>query len=460
MASRLITPEKVRKLQRALYAKAKEEPQFRFYQLYDKLYREDILGHAYALCRANGGNPGVDGERFSDIEGNDRGRWLGELTQELRERRYRPQAVRRVTIPKPDGKTRPLGIPTIRDRVVQMAAVLILSPIFEVDFADEQYAYRPGRSAHDALNKIHRNLYQGYTEVVDADLSGYFDSIPHGELMQSVARRVSDRHILRMIKMWLEMPVEEEDNRGRRHRSARNRKEHRGTPQGAVISPLLANIYIRRFVMGWKRLGYEQRLQARIVNYADDFVIMCKGTAVEAARTMRVMMEQLKLTVNEEKTRVCCLPNERFDFLGYTIGRYWSVKTGRPIWSTRPSKKSVQKMTREITRQTSRQGGWMEAKDLAVRLNRQLTGWANYFKLGQVSPAYKAIDMHVRKRLRQWLCRKHKVEGRGTRRFPIEYLYGDMGVKSLASFQRNLPWAKAKRSCPRAGCGKSARPVR
>ena len=242
MASRLVTPEKVRKLQRALYAKAKEEPRFRFYQLYDKLYREDILGHAYALCRANGGNPGVDGERFSDIEGNDRGRWLGELTQELRERRYRPQAVRRVTIPKPDGKTRPLGIPTIRDRVVQMAAVLILSPIFEVDFADEQYAYRPGRSAHDALNKIHRHLYQGYTEVVDADLSGYFDSIPHGELMRSVARRVSDRHILRLIKMWLEMPVEEEDNRGRRHRSARNRKEHRGTHQGAVISPLLANI--------------------------------------------------------------------------------------------------------------------------------------------------------------------------------------------------------------------------
>jgi group II intron reverse transcriptase/maturase len=253
-----------------LHAKAKGSPAYRFYVLYDKVLRKDVLTHAYACCRANGGAGGVDGQAFEDIQSYGVERWLGELTEELRNRTYRPQAVRRVWIPKPDGKQRPLGIPTVKDRVVQMAAVLVLEPIFEADLQPEQYAYRPGRSALDAVQVVHALVSTGHDEVVDADLSGYFDSIPHAELMKSVARRVSDRHLLHLIKMWLEAPVEETDERGRKQRCTRNKDTGRGTPQGAPISPMLSNLYMRRFVLGWKVLGHERRLDAHIVNYADD----------------------------------------------------------------------------------------------------------------------------------------------------------------------------------------------
>ena len=231
-------------------------------------------------------------------------------------------------IPKPDGKQRPLGIPCIKDRVVQMAAVLVLEPIFEADLEPEQHAYRPGRDALDAVRQVERLLRTGHTEVVDADLSGYFDSIPHPELMKSVSRRISDGRILRLIKMWLETPVEETDAKGHRHRTTRNKDQGMGTPQGSPISPLLSNIYMRRFVKGWKTGGHERRLDARIVNYADDFVICCRGTADEAMAVMRGMMSKLKLTVNETKTRLCRLPEETFDFLGYTLGRNYDRRTG------------------------------------------------------------------------------------------------------------------------------------
>jgi group II intron reverse transcriptase/maturase len=238
----LRTPEKVEKLQAALHAKAKGSPGYRFYTLYDKVHRGDVLEFAYRLCLRNGGAPGVDGERFEDIEASGRDPWLGELTEELRKKTYRPQAVRRVWIPKPDGTRRPLGIPTVRDRVVQTAVVLVLEPIFEADLPPEQYAYRRGRSALDAVQAVHGLLSTGHTEVVDADLKAYFDEIPHAELMKSVARRVSDRHLLHLIKMWLEAPVEEIDDRGRKHRTTRNKDRGRGCPQGAPISPPLANL--------------------------------------------------------------------------------------------------------------------------------------------------------------------------------------------------------------------------
>ena len=439
----LRTPESVQKLQAALHAKAKEVPTYRFYALYDKLYREDILAHAWRLAKSNGGAAGVDGQTFRDIEEHGVERWLGELAEDLRKKTYRPQPVRRVYIPKPDGRKRPLGISTIRDRVAQTAAVLILSPIFEVDLQSEQYAYRQGRNAHDAVRHIHRLLNTGYRDVVDADLADYFGSIPHSELMSSVARRVSDRHMLHLIKQWIVVPVEEEDDRGGKRRTAEARHKKRGIPQGAPISPLLSNIYMRRFILGWKVLGHAARLNAHIVNYADDLTILCRGTAEEAMTAMREMMGRLKLTMNEEKTRLCRVPESSFTFLGYTFGRCYSEKSGRAYIGTRPAKKSIAKVRRAISERTSLRRLLIDTQDQIVELNRLLTGWGNYFCLGPVSKAYRGIDAHVVMRLRRWLCKKHKTPGRGIARFPDEHLYQKLGLKRLAPSTRNLPWAKA-----------------
>jgi group II intron reverse transcriptase/maturase len=436
-------PEKVRKLQETLHAKAKGSPGYRFYALYDKVYRADVLEFAYRCCRHNGGAAGVDGERFEDIEAYGTERWLGELAEKLRDKTYRPEAVRRVWIPKPDGSKRPLGIPTVRDRVVQTAAVLVLEPIFEADLQPEQYAYRPGRSAVEAVKEVHQLLRTGHTEVVDADLSGYFDEIPHAELMKSVARRVSDGRMLRLIKMWLQAPVEEHDDRGGKHRTTRNKDRGRGCPQGAPISPLLANLYMRRFVLGWKVLGHEQRLDARIVNYADDLVICCRGTGEDAMGAMREMMGTLRLTVNEAKTRLCRVPDESVEFLGYTIGRCYSARTGREYIGTRPSRKVVRRLCRRISEMTARRWTPTEAEDRVGRLNRLLLGWSNYFRLGPVSKAYRSVDSHTRRRLRQWLCAKHKVQGRGISRFPDEYLYRELGLVRLDVRTRGFPWANA-----------------
>jgi RNA-directed DNA polymerase len=436
-------PEKVQKLQQALHAKAKGSPDYRFYLLYDKLYREDILAFAYQCSRANGGAAGVDGQSFADIEAYGLERWLSELTQELRTKSYRPQAVRRVWIPKPDGKKRPLGIPTVKDRVVQMAAVLVLGPIFEADLLPEQFAFRHGRGAMDAVKSVRNLISRGYDQVVDADLSGYFDSIPHAELMKSVARRVSDRHLLHLIKMWLEAPVEETDDRGHTHRTTRNRDEHRGTPQGAPISPLLANIYMRRFVSHWKTWGYERWFNAHIINYADDFVICCHRTAVQAMKAMRKTMDTLRLTVNEAKTRICQLPDETFDFLGYTFGRYYAYRTGRPYLAMRPSRKSINRIIRKVHEATTRRWLCADPQERVQALNRMLNGWANYFCLGPVSRVYEVVDRYARQRLRQWLRHKHKLPGGGYTRFPDKYLYQTLGLTCLVEQRRTVSWALA-----------------
>lgn len=433
----------VEKLQTALHEKAKRSPDFRFYSLYDKVYRKDVLWVAYRRCLINGGAPGIDGQTFEDIEAYGHMRWLDELAEELQTKTYSPSPVKRVWIPKPDGKQRPLGIPTIRDRVVQMAMVLVLEPIFEADLQPEQYAYRPGKSAHDAVRHVHSLLSTGHTEVVDADLSGYFDSIPHGDLMKSVARRVSDKQVLHLIKMWLVAPVEETDRRGRKQRTTRNKDEKRGTPQGAPISPLLANLYMRRFVLGWKTLGHEQRLDAHIVNYADDFVICCRGTAEQAMTAMRQIMDKLHLTVNEQKTRQCRVPDDSFDFLGYTIGRCYSPKTGNAYIGTRPSRKTITRLCREISELTSRRQTLLPVEDRVGKINRKLIGWSNYFCLGPVSQAYAAVDHHVCRRLRQWLCVKHKVPGQGTSRFPDTYLHQNLGLVKLPERIRNFSWANS-----------------
>lgn len=437
----LSPPEKVKKLQQTLHEKAKANPTYRFYALYDKLYRMDVLQYAWKCCRANGGKPGVDGIDFAQIESEGVESWLETVAEELRAKTYRPEAVRRVYIPKPNGKQRPLGIPTIRDRVVQMAAAIVLGPIFEVDLCDEQYAYRPGKSAHGAIQEIHHWVSRGHHEVLDADLSGYFDTIPHPELVKSLARRISDGMMLKLLKMWLQMPVEETGPKGGKRRTNPARKTKRGTPQGAPISPLLSSLYMRRFILSWKQLGWERRLGARVVNYADDFVILCQNGGQEAYHAMKNIMEKLKLTVNEEKTRVCRLPEERFEFLGYEIGRCYSPKTGRAFWGTRPSKKSIQGITRSISELTRSNRVLLDTEMVVRAINQKLTGWGNYFSLGPVSAAYRIVDAQATYRLRRWLCRKHKVAGQGTQAFPYDYLHQQLGLVSLKQQPRRMIYA-------------------
>jgi RNA-directed DNA polymerase len=429
------TPEKIRSLQRKLYRKAKAEPAFRFYVLYDKICRDDILRHAYGLARANAGAPGVDGVGFAEIEASGLEAWLASLREELVSKTYRPDPVRRVLIPKPDGGERPLGIPTIRDRVVQTAAKLVLEPIFEAAFEDNAYGYRPARGAVDAVKDVHRHLCWGYTDVVDADLSGYFDSIPHDALLQSVARRIADGAVLRLIKLWLKAPIEERDRDGTRRMSG-GRGNARGTPQGGVVSPLLANLYMNRFLKHWRLTGRGEAFRAHVVAYADDFVILSRGSAAEALTWTKAVMTKLGLTLNEAKTSVKNARQERFDFLGYSFGPHHYKANGQRYLGASPSKKSVQRLKAKV-RDVLVPGNtqpWWEVRDT---LNRSLRGWSNYFSYGTRRSAFRGVDRYVYERVRDFLARRHKVAGRGTRRFSCEVVYGERGLLRL----ERLPFA-------------------
>lgn len=425
----LSTPERIRTLQRRLYAKAKKEPQFRFYTLYDKIYRWDILEHAYHRARANAGAPGVDGVTFEQIEAAGVETFMRAIQRELQEGTYRADPVRRVEILKADGKSlRPLGIPTIRTRVIQTAALLVLGPIFEADLPDNAWGYRPKRSAVGAVEQVHADLKAGYTDVVDADLRQYFETIPHAELMRCVARRISDRKVLALIKAWLQAPIVERDDRGRPRRRG-GKHHHRGTPQGGVISPLLALLYMRRFLLAWQQ-RWEQRLQARVCAYADDLVVLCCGTAVEALTVTRDLMRRIKLELNEEKTRVVDARKEHFDFLGYTFGPMHSPRNGAWYLGAAPSKARVRRLRQAVHRYLGPHNQ-SPVDEVIAHLNRLLVGWQNFFSYGTVTKTYRQVDRYVADQLRRFLVRRHKAKSRGTQQFPNRRLYQEYGLHPL-----------------------------
>jgi RNA-directed DNA polymerase len=434
----LATPTTIRTLQRKLYRKAKAEPAFRFYLLYDKIYRADILRHAYALARANAGAPGTDGMTFAAVEASGPERWLAGLREELVSKTYRPDPVRRVSIPKPDGGERPLGIPTIRDRVVQTAAKLVLEPIFEADFEDNAYGYRPARGAVDAVKEVHRLICRGHTDVVDADLSRYFDSIPHGELLKSVARRIVDRHVLRLIKLWLKAPIEERDDGDGTRRIGGGKSNARGTPQGGVVSPLLANIYMNRFLKYWRLTGRGEAFRAHVIAYADDFVILSRGCAAEALAWTKAVMTQLGLTLNEAKTSLKNARQERFDFLGYSFGPHRYKANGHWYLSASPSEKSVRRLKIKVGNLLvpGNNDPWSEVRDT---LNSSLLGWSNYFCHGTRRSAFRGVDRYVYERVRDFLARRHKVAGRGTHRFSLDVVYGQHGLLRLERLPLTAP---------------------
>jgi group II intron reverse transcriptase/maturase len=421
----------VEKLQTALQAKAKAEPSYRFYSLWDKVYRRDVLWQAYRHCRANGGAPGADRITFEQIEAEGVGAWLAKLQEELRSKTYCPGPLLRVWIPKSNGGQRPLGIPAIRERVAQMALLLVIGPIFEADLCPEQYGFRPGVDAKMAVRRAYFHVAKrGLREVVDADLSDYFNTIPHGALLRCLSRRIADGQVLSVIKQWLRVPVVERTEDGER-RTTEAADKNRGVPQGGPASPMLANLYFRRFILAWKQFGHERQLQAHVVNYADDLVICCRpGKGSQAMEVFRSLMTRLGLTVNERKTRLVKLPEESFDFLGYTVGRFYG-HNGQSYIGTRPSKKAVRKLLLRIHEETSSRWNWQLPEERIPELNSLLRGWCGYFNQGPVARVYWLIRKYTERRFRRWLRRREQRRGTGYKQYPDAYLYQTLGLYQL-----------------------------
>ena len=427
---RLATPENIRTLQRKLYLKAKQEPGYRFYALYDKVCRADILAHACRLVKAAGGCAGADGRTFEDIEEREGvTKFLAELGEALRAKTYRTEPVLRVMIPKGNGSERPLGIPTIRDRVAHMAVKMVIEPILEADFCECSYGFRPKRSAHQAIDAIAEGMHQGYTQVIDADVSKYFDTIPHAKLLATVAERVADGAMLHLLKLWLKAPVVSDED-GKRRNLGGGKGSRKGTPQGGVISPLLANLYLHLLDRNWERQKMAECHQARLVRYADDFVVLCRQQTDAPMRMIQRIMGKLGLSLNEEKTRVVNVWQERIRFLGFEIGIARSGCTGKPYPLVIPSKKSCKAIKSRLTALTTLKQVLISPEDLTRRMNMQLRGWVGYFHYRNCSKAMKEVKAHAEQRLRIWLRNRHKVRSwkAGYSRFPQASLYADYGL--------------------------------
>lgn len=413
--------DKIQEFQRKLNEKAKANPKFRFYSLYDKVYRMDILEEAYRRARANGGTSGVDGERFEDIEKRGISEYLAELRKELKERRYQPKPVRRVYIPKANGKKRPLGIPTVRDRIVQTAFLMILEPIFEADFTEASHGFRPNRSAHGAIREIYKYLNWGCEQIYDVDVEKYFDTVEHWKLMKLLAQRISDGRILHVIKQWLSCGYVED---------GQHRQSNRGTPQGGVISPLLANIYLNPLDRAFERsrMSTMKAGSIHLVRYADDMIILAHRDLDKGIELLEHYLERLGLRLNQEKTRRLDLKvDKKVEFLGFEFHRVTNKKTQNRLILVSPSPGS-QKKCREKIRKLINHNLPVRVKDQIGDVNLFLAGWTNYFRLGNSSKALNALNQYVNKRVRRVIQRRKGRSGYGWGRVSSEDIYGRLGL--------------------------------
>lgn len=421
----LLTTNRVQELQRKLYQKAKSEPNFRFYALYDKVYRSDVLIEVWKRVKANHGAPGIDGKRIEDIEKSGVGEFLLEIQDELRSGRYKPTPARRVYIPKPNGKKRPLSIPSIKERVIQMALKIVIEPIFEAGFEDNSYGYRPKRSGQQAALEIKRHLNNGFNKVIEADLEDCFGSIPHRELMDMIAEKIVDRKVLRLVKMFLKVGVMEE---------GQITMSDRGTPQGGVASPLFANIYLDRIDKGWKPLNGV----ARLIRYADDLVIITRHRVNESMERLRALTTSLKLRLHPEKTRVVDAEKESFDFLGYSFRRVKRWRDGKLrayFWPSKKAEGKVKERIRVITNPKRPIG----AELVVQELNRTLRGWVNYFRIANSSEKFGKIRLYAEQKVRKFMRRRRNRRGHGYKRYTSEYLHKVLGVYN----DYRLSWTKA-----------------